>query len=117
MGILSAYTKMLKAQGSQPGASLLARFLVTQNVSFPRRDPQAGGLGGWSLSSLLDDRARQLSLQLLDLFSQDGDCFKQIAHNAVVGNIENGCLRIFVDGDDRSGVFHADEMLDGAGNT
>ena len=31
-------------------------------------------------------------------------------------NLENGCLRVFVDGHDDFRVLHAGQMLDGAGN-
>src|SRR5215468_12103105 len=57
-----------------------------------------------------------LSFQLLDLFSEDGNDFKQIADDAIVGDVEDWCFRIFVDCDDGAGIFHADQMLNGAGD-
>src|SRR6478672_453292 len=44
---------------------------------------------------------------------QDGE---QIADEAVIGNLEDRGLGILVDGDDDFRIFHAGEMLYGAGN-
>src|SRR5262245_56400927 len=46
-------------------------------------------------------------------FRKDG---KKIAYEAVVGDLEDRRVGILVDGDDHLGIFHAGEMLDGAGN-
>ena len=42
--------------------------------------------------------------------------FKQVGHQAVVGNIENRRFRIFVDGHNHLAVLHTGGVLDGAGN-
>ncbi len=41
---------------------------------------------------------------------------KQIADQAVVGDLEDRRFLVLVDGDDDLGVLHAGQMLDGAGD-
>ena len=55
-----------------------------------------------------------MSLQLL---GQLGDGDKEISDQAVVGNLEDGCLGILVDGNNGLGVLHAGQVLDGARDT
>src|SRR6266542_332908 len=46
-----------------------------------------------------------LTLELLDFVGQHGQDFEQIADDAVIGNIEDRCFRIFVDSDNRLRVL------------
>jgi hypothetical protein len=57
-------------------------------------------------------RARSLACPLRDLSHQLGDDFEQVAHDAVVGNLEDRRLRVFADRDDRLGGPHARPVLD-----
>ena len=41
---------------------------------------------------------------------------EQIADDAVIGDLEDRCLRVFVDGDNDPRLAHAGQMLDGAAN-
>src|ERR1051325_400613 len=54
------------------------------------------------------------SLCLLQLFGEGGHDFEDVADDAVIGNFENGRVRILVDGDDGARALHADNMLNGA---
>jgi hypothetical protein len=62
------------------------------------------------------DAAIALTFRLFDFFDQNRHGFKQIADDAVIGDVENRRFGVFVDGDDRSGVFHSDDVLNRAGN-
>src|SRR3954471_16930069 len=42
--------------------------------------------------------------------------FKQVARDTIVGDLEDRCFGILVDSDNRARAFHADEMLNGAGD-
>src|ERR1700677_5004527 len=53
---------------------------------------------------------------LADLFQQLRDDLEQVADHAEVGQLEDGCLRVLVDGDDGLRGLHAGPVLDGAGN-
>lgn len=54
---------------------------------------------------------------LVAQFTDQGrDDFVDIAHQAVIGIIENRRVFIFVDGDDHFGAIAADHMLDLPGN-
>src|ERR1700730_5089972 len=56
--------------------------------------------------------------RLLFQFSEDGgDELRDVAYDAVVGDLEDGCLGVAVDGDDGFAFVHAGEMLDGSGDT
>src|ERR1051325_786244 len=52
-----------------------------------------------------------LSFELLYLFGENRDCFKEVSDDAVVCYVEDGSFRVFVDGDDGLRVLHADEVL------
>jgi hypothetical protein len=52
-----------------------------------------------------------VSLQLL---GQLGDGNKEIGDQAVVGDLEDGCLGVLVDGNNGLGVLHTGQMLDSA---
>src|SRR5688572_5499874 len=52
-----------------------------------------------------------LTLKLLDFFGEHRHGFKKITHDAVIGDVEDGGFRIFVDGDDGLRVLHADQVL------
>jgi hypothetical protein len=56
----------------------------------------------------------ELALGFLDFFHQRGDYFEQVAHDAVVGDLEDGSVGILVDGDDGFCAFDANQVLDGA---
>ncbi len=43
--------------------------------------------------------------------------FEQVGHEPVVRHLEDGRLRVLVDGHDRLGVLHAGQMLTGAGDS
>ena len=43
--------------------------------------------------------------------------FEKVTDDAVVGDVKYRCFGVFVDGDDRAGVFHPDDVLDGTGDT
>jgi hypothetical protein len=53
---------------------------------------------------------------LLHFLGQSGKDGEEIAHDAEIGDAEDGSLGIFVDGDDVLRGGHAGEMLDGAGD-
>src|SRR3954469_19239564 len=55
-------------------------------------------------------------LQLLDLFGELGERLEEIAHQAVVGHLEDRRLGVLVDGDDGLAALHSGEVLDGAGD-
>src|SRR3981189_1250884 len=55
-------------------------------------------------------------LDLFDLLGQHRNSFEEISNNAVIRYIEDWSFGIFIDSDNRAGVFHAYEMLDGTGN-
>ena len=44
------------------------------------------------------------------------DDLEEVADDAIVGNFEDGCVLVLVDGDDGLRALHADEMLDGSGD-
>ena len=52
-----------------------------------------------------------------DLTDQRRDDLEQVAHDAIVGNLKNWCIRILVDSDDRIRAGHARKVLDCTGNT
>src|SRR5260370_40281213 len=53
-------------------------------------------------------------LGFLRFLRQRGDEIKQVAHHAVVGDLEDRRLGIFINGDDGARALHAHNMLDGA---
>jgi hypothetical protein len=55
-----------------------------------------------------------LALGFLHGFGEGGDDFKEVADDAVVGDIEDGRVGILIDGDDRLRALHADQVLNGA---
>src|ERR1700761_1928049 len=57
-----------------------------------------------------------LALALLDLVEKLRDDGEQVAHDAVVGDLEDRGLGVLVDRDDRLGGLHAGPVLDGAGD-
>ena len=57
------------------------------------------------------------SLCCLDLLDQFGHDLEQVAHDAVVGNTEDGCALILVDSDDALRILHTSGVLDGTGDT
>src|SRR5215212_3560817 len=57
------------------------------------------------------------SLYFLDLFGEHRYRFEQISDNAVVRDIEDGCLGIFVNRHDRPRVLHANQVLNRAGDS
>ena len=65
---------------------------------------------------MLRNRRSQSSLCCLDLLDQLRHDLEQIAHDAVVGNTEDGCALILVDSDDALGVLHTSGVLDSAGD-
>lgn len=80
---------------------------------------QSGGeydCGAWAGLMSLRDRINRLgdAFYLLDFFGEDRNSFEKIPNDAIVGNVEDWSFRIFVDGDNRSRVFHTNQMLDGA---
>ena len=50
-------------------------------------------------------------------FGQHRHSFEEVADDSIVGDVEDWGFRIFIYGYYGSGVFHADKVLDGAGNT
>src|SRR5207245_792203 len=56
------------------------------------------------------------SFRFLDRPREGGDDLEEVADHADVGDAENGRVGILVDGHDVLGAFHADDVLDGAGN-
>src|ERR1700682_5359556 len=52
--------------------------------------------------------------QLLEFLLQQGRDLEEVAHDAVVGDLEDRRLRVFVDGADHLGRPHARKVLDGA---
>src|SRR6266850_7432480 len=62
---------------------------------------------------------QKVSRQPLDLFNllgQNWNSFEKISNNAVIRYIKDWGFGIFIDGDNRTGVFHTYEMLDSTGN-
>ena len=59
----------------------------------------------------------RLSSRLFDFLGQDRQYLKQVADDAVVCDVEDRCIGIFVDGHDAVGAAHTGLMLDSAGNT
>lgn len=53
----------------------------------------------------------------LKLLCEFGHSFEEICDDAVVGHLEDGSLRVFVDGYDGLGVFHAGQVLNSSGYT
>ena len=53
----------------------------------------------------------------LQLFCQQRHYLVQITNDTIVGDIEDRCILILVDGNDDIGLFHAGNMLDRTGNT
>ena len=51
------------------------------------------------------------------MFFQFRHDFKEIADDAVVGEFENRCIGIFIDGNDQFSILNAQFMLDSTGNT
>ena len=51
---------------------------------------------------------------MLDLVSQLWHYFKKIIHNSIVGNLENWCVWVLVNGNNHLGVLHARQVLDGS---
>jgi len=51
---------------------------------------------------------------LLELGHDRGHDLEQVADDAVVGNLENGSVRILVDGNNRPRSLHSHEVLDGS---
>ncbi len=56
------------------------------------------------------------AFRLFDLVDQNRNGFEQVADDAVIGDVEDRCFRVFVDRYDRPGVFHPNDMLDRTGN-
>ena len=52
-----------------------------------------------------------------DGFGQGGDYFEEVADYAVVGYFKDGGVGVFVDGYDALRGLHADQVLDGAGDS
>lgn len=53
----------------------------------------------------------EAQLFLRELFYQSGHYFEHVAHNAVIGHVENGRMRVLVDRNDRIGMVHSCHML------
>src|SRR5262245_55067500 len=54
---------------------------------------------------------RPVPLPLLQFSNQRRGDFEDVALDPVIGNLENGCLRVLVDRDDGPRAFHSDEVL------
>ena len=54
---------------------------------------------------------KEAQLFLRELFYQSGHYFEHVAHNAVIGHVENGRMRVLVDRNDRIGMVHSCHML------
>src|SRR5688572_15958091 len=64
--------------------------------------------------SSVRSRSRLLLQELLKFRRERGHHLEEIAHDAVVGDLENGRLRVLVDRHDDLRRAHAREVLDGA---
>src|SRR5690242_1482479 len=58
-------------------------------------------------------RPRDSALTCLDRLGQLRRDLEQVAHHAVVGDLEDGRLFVLIDRDDRLGRLHAGAVLDG----
>src|SRR5437588_2406393 len=56
------------------------------------------------------------ALQLLDLFGKHGQNFEEIADDSVIGNVEDWCFGILINGHDGLGVLHSNQMLNRSGD-
>src|ERR1051326_201603 len=72
--------------------------------------------GPKSIPALISTWNSRLVLELLHFLRQLRHRLEEIGHQPVVGDLEDRRLGILVDGDDRLGVLHAGQMLDGSGN-
>src|SRR6185436_3619415 len=82
-----------------------ARWVTTQGGpkrQNPRHDVRAG-----------DSVQKKLALAGLDRVGQLRGDVEQVAHDAVIGDLEDGCLFVLVDGDDRLRRLHTGPVLDG----
>src|SRR5947199_3275042 len=57
---------------------------------------------------------RRLGFGFFQRFGEGGHDFEDIGDDAVVGDLKNWTLLVFVDRYDSARAFHADDMLDGA---
>jgi hypothetical protein len=55
-----------------------------------------------------------LPLKFFDLGCEGRNDFEQVFHNAIIGFLENRCLRILVDGHNVLGCSHTGQMLNGS---
>ena len=53
-----------------------------------------------------------LSFCFFNFLDHHRNGFEEVADDAVVGDVEDRSFGVFVDGDDRAGVLHADDVLD-----
>ena len=58
-------------------------------------------------------RLDALAFGFLQLFGERGHHFENIGDNSVIGDLKDGGVLVFVDGDDGARAFHADSVLDG----
>lgn len=53
----------------------------------------------------------------LDSLDELGDSVKEVGNETDVGDLEDGCVGVLVDGDDELGLLHAGKVLDGTRDT
>src|SRR5258706_11841017 len=59
-------------------------------------------------------RYSRMDVELSERLGERGHDLEQIAHQAVVGDLEDGRIGVLVDGDDAAGRRHPRQMLDRA---
>src|SRR3984885_9152698 len=55
-----------------------------------------------------------LGFRFLDLFSERRDHVEEVAHNTIIGDLEDGGLYVFINRNNGACALHANDMLDGA---
>jgi|SRR6266849_5789956 len=88
---------------------------ATGKLQFYLRKTRAENKGKGSYADAKQKVSRQ-PFDLFDLLGKNWNSVKEISNNAVIRYIKDWSFGIFIDGDNRAGVFHTYEMLDGSGN-
>src|ERR1051325_5836880 len=83
---------------------------VSERRTRPRTPQPTRAVGGRQAAAALE------SMQLSNGFRERRHDLEQVAHDAVIRDLEDGCLRVLVDRDDATRRRHPREVLDRAGD-
>src|ERR1700733_2380088 len=87
--------------------------MMTTSASICGRSMPSIGLRKW-IMVLRGAVFLSLGFRFLDFFGERRDHVEEVAHNTIIGDLEDGGLYVFINRNNGARALHADDMLDGA---